>query len=176
MSYREDECNRVIEHLASHVSPPELVALMRAELARMRHLPGEELTGTRGRLEALRKRLDEQYEWGMLPDAAAYRAKRAEIDPELGELPPPAATNVLAFDRAAARILPLGDTLRQTTPANQRDIIRHIVERVVMHGRDVGEIIVRPEAEPFFAAYSCEVPPEGFEPPTPALGRRRSIH
>ena len=35
----------VIDHLASHVSPPEMVALMRAELAALRHLPGEELTG-----------------------------------------------------------------------------------------------------------------------------------
>ena len=50
-----------------------------------------------------------------------------------------------------------------TTPANQRDIIRHIVERVVIRGRDVAEIIVRPEAMPFFAAFdsSCVAPPEG---------------
>ena len=150
---------------------------MRSELARMRHLPGEELTGSRGRLEARRKRLDEQYEWTLI-DAATYRAKRAEVDAEVGELPPPSTLNVLAFDRAAARILPLGETLRQTTPAHQRDIIRHIVERVLIRGRDVAEIIVRPEALPFFAAFdsSCVAPPEGFEPPTPALGRRRSIH
>jgi hypothetical protein len=57
---------------------------------------------------------------------------------------------VLAFDRAAARILPLGASLRDMPPANQRDIIRHIVERVEMHVRDVGRIIVRPEAAPFF--------------------------
>ena len=167
----------VIEHLASHASPPELVAAMRAELARMRHLPGEELTGQRGRLEARRKRLDEQYEWSMI-DPATYRAKRAEVDAELGELPPPAASNVLAFDRAAARIMQQVDSLREASPAYQREIIRYIVERVEMHGREVGRIIVRPEALPFFASFDslCGAPPEGFEPPTPALGRRRSIH
>ncbi len=101
----------MIDHLASHGSPPELGALMRAELAALRHLPGEELTGQRGRLEQRRRHLDEQYEWSMI-NAATYRAKRAEVDAELGELPPPAASNVLAFDRAAARILPLGASLR----------------------------------------------------------------
>lgn len=62
----------------------------------MRHLPGEELSGQRGRLEARRKRLDEQYEWGLI-DAAAYRSKRSETDRELSELPPPADSNVLAL-------------------------------------------------------------------------------
>ncbi|MEJ7803167.1 MAG: recombinase family protein [Candidatus Limnocylindria bacterium] len=56
---------------------------------------------------------------------------------------------LLAFDRAAARILPLGASLRDMPPANQRDIIRHIVERVEMHVRDVGRIVVRAEAAPF---------------------------
>ena len=36
----------VVEHLAAHASPPELVALMRDELGRMRHLPGEKLSGS----------------------------------------------------------------------------------------------------------------------------------
>jgi len=143
----------VIDHLASHGSPPELGALMRAELAALRHLPGEELTGQRGRLEQRRRHLDEQYEWSMI-NAATYRAKRAEVDAELGELPPPAASNVLAFDRAAARILPLGASLRDMPPANQRDIIRHIVKRVEMHVRDVGRIVVRAEAAPFFESYA----------------------
>ena len=123
-----------------------------ASLARMRHLPGEELSGQRGHLEARRKALDEQYEWSMI-DAATYRAKRAEVDAEIGDLPPPAASNVLAFDRAAARIMPLAETLRTTTPAMQRDLIRHIVERVEMRGRDVGSIIPRPEALPFFGPF-----------------------
>jgi hypothetical protein len=37
---------------------------------------------------------------------------------------------------------------------------------------------LKPAALPFFAADDdlSMAPPEGFEPPTPALGRRRSFH
>jgi hypothetical protein len=51
---------------------------------------------------------------------------------------------VLAFDRSAARILPLGTILRDTTPANQGDLMRHLVERVVIEDRDVARIEGRP--------------------------------
>ena len=54
----------VIEHLADHATPPGLLTLMRAELARLRHLPGEALSGQRARVETAMKRLGDRYVWG----------------------------------------------------------------------------------------------------------------
>ena len=51
----------VVEHLATSASPPGLVEAMRAELGRLRHLPGEELSGQRGRVEQAMKRLGDRY-------------------------------------------------------------------------------------------------------------------
>ncbi|MFN2483343.1 MAG: recombinase family protein [Candidatus Limnocylindria bacterium] len=147
----------VIEHIASHASPPELMAAMRAELARMRHLPGEELRGQRARLEARRARLNEQYERGTI-DAATFRAKWSELEGQLAELPPAADSNVIAFDRAAARLLPDG-----THPP--RDDARPPGRADRSHRAACGHrrrpsvsIEVRPEARPFFASLEDKRP------------------
>ena len=168
----------VIEHLAAHSAPPELVELERAELRRMRHLPAEGLTGQRGRIEAAMRRTGERYTWGDIEESA-YRAEMATLKAQLAELPSPVDSNVIAFDKAAMTLLPLGPLLRATPPDHQGALIRHIVERVVIDSGDVRDIEPRLEALPFFAAMRSGMamaPPEGFEPPTPALGRRRSIH
>ncbi len=89
----------VIEHLAGHVSPPELIALARAELRKMRHVPDEGLTVQRERLQTGLRRLNEMYLWQTIEEGD-YRAKRFDLEGKLAELPPPADSNVLAFDRA----------------------------------------------------------------------------
>jgi len=100
----------VIEHLAGHVSPPELIALARAELRKMRHVPDEGLTVQREGLQTGLRRLNEMYLWQTIEEGD-YRAKRAELEGKLAELPPPADSNALAFDRAASDLVPLAGTL-----------------------------------------------------------------
>jgi DNA invertase Pin-like site-specific DNA recombinase len=168
----------VIEHLAAHRAPPELVELERAELRRLRHLPAEGLSAQRERIEAAMRRVGERYTWGDI-ERPEYRAEMDRLKAQLAELPSPVDANVIAFDKAAATLLPFADVILGTTPEHQRAIIRHIVERVVIEAGEVRDIEPRLEARPFFAAMRSGMavaPPEGFEPPTPALGRRRSIH
>ncbi len=67
-------------------------------------------------------------------------------------------------DLAAARLLPLGDVLKQSLPEHQVALIRHIVERVVIEAGEVRDIEPRMEARPFFAAMRdgmAMAPPEG---------------
>jgi hypothetical protein len=168
----------VIDHLAAHAAPPDFVALERDELRRMRHLPAEGLTGQRARIEAAMKRTGERYTWGDIEEGA-YRGEMATLKAQLADLPTPVDSNVIAFDLAGATLLPLGARLRRTAPEQQAALIRHIVERVVIEAGEYTDIEPRLEARPFYASMRegmAMVPPEGFEPPTPALGRRRSIH
>ena len=144
----------------------------------MRHLPAEGLTGQRARIEAAMRRTGERYTWGDIEEAA-YRAEMATLKAQLAELPSPVDSNVIAFDLAATTLLPLGALIQQAAPEHQAALIRHIVERVVIEAGEVRDIEPRLEALPFFAGMidrMAMAPPEGFEPPTPALGRRRSIH
>ena len=69
--------------------------------------------------------------------------------------------------------------IQDASDAVAKDIIRHIVERVVVEGGRVVGILVRDEARPFFDEMGDRMamaPPDGLEPPTQALGRPRSIH
>ena len=103
----------------------------------------------------------------------------AVLKAQLARLPSPVDSNLIAFDRAATTLLPLGELIKRTDAEHQAALIRHIVERVVVEDGEVCENEPRLEARPFFAAMRdgmAMAPPEGFEPPTPALGRRRSIH
>ena len=108
-------------------------------------------------------------------EEADYRTRRSELEGKLAELPPPADSNALAFDRAASDLVPLAETLRHAEPEHQGRLIRHIVERVTVAAGEVTEVLVRMEARPFFADMAM-APPERFELPTQALGRPRSIH
>jgi hypothetical protein len=145
--------------------------------ARLRHIP----VGIRNRragLEAAAKRLRDAFAWGHVPEAE-YHAERRRIDTELAELPLPTDSNVIAFDVAANRLLPFAETLRAAAPKAQTEIVRHIVDRVVIEDRQVRDINVRIEARPFFGELVDSIavaPPDGLEPPTQALGRPRSVH
>ena len=70
-----------------------------------------------------------------------------------------------------------GDTLQELVP--------WLVERVETADKHVVRVVPTPGARPFFAWAEHDTegqvcagvaPPDGFEPPTPALGRLRSIH
>ena len=168
----------VIEHLASHATPPGLVDLMREELGRLRHLPGQELSGQRARIEQAMKRLGDRYVWGELEEAD-YRPQRRLLEAQLAELQAPADSNILAFDRAPTTLLHMGRILQDATPEHAEALLRHIVERVTIEAGKVVGIAVRMEARPFFGDYGTAVvmaPPDGLEPPTQALGRPRSVH
>jgi hypothetical protein len=159
---------RVVEHLADHATPPELVAEMRDELGRLRHIPDEGLRAQRGRRKQALARLRDAFVWGHIAEID-YHAQRRPIEAELANLPRPEDANVIAFDRTAGRLLPLADVLHGATPEHHARIVSHIVERVVIEGRDVLEMRVRFEARPFFAEIEngmAVAPPDGLRPPT----------
>ncbi len=169
---------RVVEHLADHATPPALLAAMRDELTRLRHIPDSGLRAQRARREQALARLRDAFVWGHIQEAE-YHAQRRPIEVELANLPRPEDANVIAFDRTAGRLLPLAETLRGTGPEHQAKIVAHVVERVVLAGGNVAEMRVRLEARPFFAEIAdgmAVAPPDGLEPPTQALGRPRSVH
>ncbi len=142
----------VVRHLASQATPPAIVEAMRDELRLMRHVPDEGLRAQRQRIETAMKRLGDRYQWQDI-DEPEYRAERRKLEALLAELPLAVDSNVLAFDRAASTLLPFADVIEGTTPAHQRAIVAHIVERVTIDERAVTDVDVRPEARPFFADY-----------------------
>jgi hypothetical protein len=105
---------QVIEHLASHATPPELLDAMRVELRRLGHVPDAGLRTRRAGLEAAAKRVRDAFVWGHLGEVE-YRSQRREIDRQLAELPAPADSNVLAFNRSAMLLLPFAETIREAT-------------------------------------------------------------
>jgi hypothetical protein len=138
------------------------------ELHTFRHLPTEGLRAERTRLETALRRLGERYQWQEI-DEAAYHRDRLQLRARLAELPAPVDENVIAFDRAAAALRPMGEILRGAEPEHQRSILRHIVERVEIGDREVGRIAVRLESRPFFEDWPAAVvmaPPDGLEPLT----------
>ena len=151
---------------------------MRDELRRIRHLPGENLSAERRRIGTSLSRLGERYQWQEI-EAPEYHCERLRLHGRLAELPAPADSNVLAFERAASAIIPMAATLRESAPEYKAQIVRHIDERVVIEDGHVVDIAVRLEARPFFddlRSRALLAPPDGLEPPTQALGRPRSIH
>src|SRR3972149_6616851 len=78
---------------------------MRAELRRIRPLPGENLSAERRRIGTSLSRLGERYQWQEI-EAPEYHCERLRLHGRLAELPAPADSNVLAFQRPAAAILP----------------------------------------------------------------------
>lgn len=157
----------VIDHFAKHSMPPEAVAAMREALRLMRHVPDEGLRAQRQRIETATTRLGDRDVWQEIGEAE-YGAQRRRLKAQLAELPLPSDSNLLAFDRAAATLLPFANIIRGTTREHQRAILMHIVERVVIRDREVFGITVRPEARPFSSDYPAAVvmaPPDGREGP-----------
>ena len=103
------------------------------------------------------KRLGDRYQWQEI-DESEYREERATLEARLTELPPPADSNVVAFDRAGERLLPIATVLKETTPEHQGALVRHIVERVTIQGGNVADITLRPEARPFYSEFGNGAP------------------
>ena len=120
------------------------------------------------------KRLGDHYQWQEIEEAE-YREERPKLQAQLAELPPPADSNMVAFDQTGDRLLPIATIIRETTPEHQSALARHIVDRVTVADGKVSAIELRPEARPFYTGLVM-VPPDGFEPPTRTLGECRSIH
>jgi hypothetical protein len=142
----------VLDHLGSHRTPPEELPYLREELARLTHLPDDGLRGRRARIETAMKRLGDRYTWQEIGEAE-YRAERKKLEAMLVELPLPAESNLVAFDRASQHYQEIGAILEDTTREHRRQIILAIVERVQATEGGVSEIRMRPEARPFFADY-----------------------
>ena len=113
-------------------------------------VPNEALSNQRQRLETAIKRLGDRYQWQEIEERE-YREERATLQAQLAELPPPADSNVVAFDRTSEHLLPIATIIRETTPEHQTALIKHIVECVTITDGEVTDIGLRPEARPFYA-------------------------
>jgi hypothetical protein len=91
-------------------------------------------------------------------------SRRSKLQPQLAELPPPADSNVIAFDRTGERLLPIATIIREATLVHQSALVKHIVERVTIKGGEVEDIALRPEARPFYAGLVV-APPDGRRAP-----------
>jgi DNA invertase Pin-like site-specific DNA recombinase len=140
----------VVEHIAGHFTPPDVLDQMRDELRRMRHVPDEGLRAKRQRLDTALKRLGDRYTWQEI-DETEYKAQRREVEQQIASLPLPVESNVIAFDRAATELLPFAEVIREARAEHQRAIVGHIVEKVTITDREVTDIVVRLEARPFFS-------------------------
>jgi hypothetical protein len=74
------------------------------------------------------RRLNETYVWQTI-DVDEYQRQRTEILSRLAEMPPPVESNLIALDRAASTLLPMGKAIRETSLEHQQAIVRHIAER-----------------------------------------------
>ena len=55
---------------------------------------------------------------------------------------------------AASSLLPFAEIITGATPAHQKEIVRHIVEKVVIADRAVVSVAARMEARPLFADFA----------------------
>jgi hypothetical protein len=166
----------VIEQLTQAILPAEVIEEASAEVRRRL---AAEVPGTadreRARLVARLSKLASLFSWGDMTEVD-YRAAKAETEAALAAIPAP-NERVVEFDRYRDVVTSLPDTLAGATPEAIQPIIALLVERVDTADREVTSITWVPAARPFFTS-SCVTlaPPDGFEPPTQALGRPRSIH
>ena len=165
----------VLERLAAMALPAPAVERTRAELRRRLALPARgQADERRARSEKRPERLREMFEWRDI-DAAEYRRKADEARTDLASLPEP--DKVISFDEVAARVASMAAALASAGPEQAKSLIALLVESVETSDRKVSAIAIVPAARPFFACSTLSMaPPDGFEPPTPALGRLRSIH
>ena len=140
----------VVEHIAEHFTPPDVLDEMRDELRKMQHAPDEGLRSQRQRLDTALNRLGDRFTWQEI-DEAEYKTQRREVEQQIAALPLPVESNVIAFDRAATELMPFAEVVRETTPEHQRAIVAYIVDRVTITDRKVAGIAVRLEARPFFS-------------------------
>ena len=101
----------------------------------------------------------------------------AETRTMLAELPDP--NKLVAFDRNRHVMVTMAENVERATRTQLAELVQLLIERVRAKGRSI-----EPESDRVDAAGSpvlrascvAMAPPDGFEPPTQALGRPRSIH
>jgi DNA invertase Pin-like site-specific DNA recombinase len=164
--------------------PDEALEEVRAELFRRRKAdkPGD-LDRQRERLRRSEAALLEQHRHGYIDDEQLHR-EMTTVRRQLAALPSPDDKLVL-FDRYRAEVKSFAEALDAAAPEKLRELVALLVERVETDARAVARVMWTGPARPFFVATAAEAaeravwgvaPPDGFEPPTPALGRPRSIH
>ena len=173
---REAE-REVVAGLMTAVLPPDAIEAVAAELRRRLVAPSpgtsdKERQRLRTRMEQLRK----QNEWGDLPDTE-YRRLRSEVEADLLGDPgrgregrpvrPAPARRPVARGRAGDGH-PGGHPERRRAARRARGNPGPAGCRLGSHGASGAVLRLRVAV--------TVAPPDGFEPPTPALGRLRSIH
>ena len=121
------------------------------------------------RLANLRK----QHEWGDITDDEYFAAKR-QVAAMLAEVP--AIDKLVLFDQHRRVLTTMVANVEAASPPLRAELARRLIRRIVARGRKVSvqDIEWAGPVKPFFLP--LEAPPDGFEPPTQALGRPRSIH
>ena len=136
-------------------------------------LPSRSLADeSRARIEKRIKNVKQLFEWDEI-DEVEYSSRLTW--PALL----PDHDKMRSFDEVARVVASLPAALDAATADQAKQLIAMVVEEVTTKDRVVHEILLRSQAMPFFAAPESVLvlaPPDGFEPPTPALGRLRSIH
>ena len=129
----------------------------------------------RARLERRLERLKAQHEWGDIGDAA-YLAKMQETRTDLALLPEP--EKIITFDGVAAIAKSMASAIDAASPEKLKELVGLLVDKIVAAADGTYEIEFVAAARPFFAEQPdlLMAPPDGLEPPTPALGRLRSVH
>jgi hypothetical protein len=164
----------VLGALASMRLPDAAIDRARDLLADRLRIPRGGLADRqRGRLNNRLVALRKQHAWGDITDEE-YLADKRETEAMLSEVPD--ADELVLFDRKVLETM--AANLAVASLERKAELVRMLAETVLARDRTVSaaDIEWRGPVRPFFATMLLEAPPDGFEPPTPALGRLRSIH
>ena len=146
----EEAEQHVLEAIKGFVLPPDVLDAAREELARRLKVPPPGLSdGQRARLRTRLENLRKQHEWGDLTDDQ-YRSLREEVERQLILLPD--HEKLVSFERHRQILVSMAENVERATPAQLRELIEILVERVDVAGREVREIRWTPAAVPFFDA------------------------
>jgi hypothetical protein len=138
-------------------------------IVRVVFTPAEPITGGETTSLTLEKHLAQirkRFDWGEIEDAEYLRDKEA-TERELALLPG-SDDRLLLFDRHREIAVSMAENLAKATPAQRREFVTPLVERVVIRDRTVAQIEWVPAARPFMAATGLVVlaRPAGLEPTT----------
>ena len=138
----------VLAAIGEAVLPDQVIEAARSELRRRLDTPvtasvGQQRTRLTKRLEQLKK----QHEWGDISDAE-YLGARDEAKARLAELPD--GDRITSFDAYRANVLSLPEAIAAASPERKGELCRMVVERVVVHDRQIQSIMWTPAARPFF--------------------------
>jgi hypothetical protein len=163
----EDAEAAVLEALRAGVLPEEAIEAAREDLRERLRAPKPGLADQqRKRLETHLVQIRKRFDWGEIEDSE-YVRDREETERAIAALP--GSDNRLAlFDRHRAIAVSMWEAIDKATPAQQREFIQLLVERVIVRDRQVAEITWVPAARPFMAATGVVVlaRPAGLEPTT----------